>query len=113
MAMPTRERYVWICTNRRPDGHPKGSCGERGADALKDKLKIAVADAGLAGRVRVMHSGCLDLCEHGVALAAMPDDLLLGSVTDADIPCLVRALGAEVPADEEGLRGRSLRDKTA
>ncbi|MFO0625733.1 MAG: (2Fe-2S) ferredoxin domain-containing protein [Polyangiales bacterium] len=111
--MPTRERYVWICTNRRPDGHPKGSCAERGADALKDKLKIAVADAGLAGRVRVMHSGCLDLCEHGVALAAMPDDLLLGAVTEADVPTLVRALGAATPADDEGLRVRSLRDPKA
>ncbi|MEZ4390110.1 MAG: (2Fe-2S) ferredoxin domain-containing protein [Polyangiales bacterium] len=109
--MPTRERYVWVCTNRRPDGHPKGSCGERGAESLKDALKIACAKAGLAPRVRVMHSGCIDLCERGVAVAVMPDDALLGGVTLDDVPELVTALAEGGVRASAAMRGRSIRDE--
>lgn len=109
--MPTRERYVWVCTNRRPDGHPKGSCGERGADALKDALKIACAKAGLAQSVRVMHSGCIDLCERGVAIAVMPEDALLGDISLDDVPAIVSALASGGVRASETLRGRSIRDE--
>ena len=29
MAQP--EKYVFVCLNQRPEGHPKGSCLDRGA----------------------------------------------------------------------------------
>lgn len=108
--MATRERYVWVCTNRRPDGHPKGSCAERGSEAFKEALKTASAKAGLAARVRVMSSSCLDLCEHGIALAVMPDDALLGPVTEDDIPALVEGLSrAGGVLDAPSLHARSIR----
>lgn len=90
--MPTRERYVWICTNRRPDGHPKGSCAERGSEELQKELKKATAGAGLAGRVRVMTSSCMDLCEHGVAVMVMPDGVILGGVTNDDVAAIVEGV---------------------
>lgn len=90
--MPMRERFVWVCTNRRPDGHPKGSCAERGSESLHAELKRATALAGLAGDVRVMTSSCLDVCEHGIAVAVMPDDAVLGSVTTSDVPAMVEGL---------------------
>lgn len=108
--MATRERYVWVCTNRRPDGHPKGSCAERGSEAFKEALKAECTRAGLASRVRVMNSGCLDLCEHGISLAVMPDDALLGPVSEADIPALVQGLArAGGVLEEPSLKNRSLR----
>ncbi len=90
--MPFRERYVWICTNRRPDGHPRGSCAARGSETLVQDLKKAVAAEGLAGTVRVMSSSCIDYCEHGTTAAVMPDDVVLGRLTSADVPDLVRGL---------------------
>lgn len=92
--MPTRERYVWVCANRRPDGNPKGSCAQSGSDEVRDKLKAACNEAGLASRVRVMSSSCIDLCEHAVALVVMPENVALGGVTVADVPALVEALRA-------------------
>jgi predicted metal-binding protein len=90
--MPLRERYVWVCSNRRPDGNPKGSCAQSGSEALRDKLKAACHGAGLNATLRVMSSSCLDLCEHGIAVAVMPDGAVLGQVTEADIPALVSGL---------------------
>src|SRR6266545_3822260 len=84
--MPKRERYVWVCTNRRPDGHPKGSCGEKGAEALQRDIKSAVAQAGLHHTVRVCASSCIDLCWKGISVAVMPDKAFLGGTTPEDIP---------------------------
>lgn len=90
--MPFRERYVWVCTNRRADDHPRGSCAAKGSEALVDELKRATKGAGLAARVRVMSSSCIDHCEHGITAAVMPDDVLLGQLTAEDVPALLRGL---------------------
>lgn len=92
--MPKRERYVWVCTNRRADDHPKGSCAHKGSEAVRDALKTAVAQAQLHRRVRVCASGCIDLCWVGISVAVMPDMAFFGHVTEADIPAFVEALAA-------------------
>lgn len=93
--MPLRERFVWICTNRRADDNPRGSCAAKGSEALIEELKTATRSAGLAARVRVMSSSCIDHCEHGVTAAVMPDGVLLGQLTKADVPALVRGLASD------------------
>ena len=40
--MPKPERHVLVCLNTRPPGNPKGSCGEKGSEALFDALKSMV-----------------------------------------------------------------------
>ena len=90
--MPLKERYVWICTNRRADDHPRGSCAAKGSEAIIEELKRATKTAGQGARVRVMSSSCIDQCEHGVTVAVMPDGVLLGQITAGDVPALVRGL---------------------
>ena len=36
MAQP--EKYVFVCLNQRPEGHPKGSCLDRGAAEVFNAL---------------------------------------------------------------------------
>jgi (2Fe-2S) ferredoxin len=88
--MQKRERYVWVCTKRRPDGFPKGSCAEAGSEALLKELKIAAGKAGVDARVT--SSGCFDLCWVGPTVAVMPDMTFLGQLTSAEIPAIVDAL---------------------
>lgn len=90
--MPFRERHVWVCTNRRADDHPRGSCAAKGSEALVEELKKASRAAGQGARVRVMSSSCIDHCEHGITAAVMPDGVLLGQLTAADVPALVRGV---------------------
>jgi len=66
--------HVFICTNRRPDGHPRGSCAGRGSEPLRDYLKARVKELGL-GEVRVNAAGCLDRCELGPTLVVYPDGI--------------------------------------
>ncbi len=89
--MPHHERYLFVCTNRRADGHAKGSCAEKGSEALVPSLKAAIAELGGKGVVRACASGCLDLCEIGASIVQEPDHVAYGHVTLADIPEIAAA----------------------
>src|SRR5262245_14132650 len=85
---PPYARHVFVCTNRRPDGSPKGCCATKGAEALKEKLKLAAKARGLPG-VRVNAAGCLDACEHGVSVVVYPEGTWYAGVTVGDIDEIV------------------------
>jgi (2Fe-2S) ferredoxin len=88
--MPKRERYVFVCTNRRPDGHPKGSCATSGSETIHAALKEELNKRGLARTgVRACTASCLDVCHLGPTIAVEPDHYMLGRVTLADIPEIV------------------------
>lgn len=90
--MPFRRRYLLVCTNRRPEGHPKGSCAEKGSEAIVVRLKEALAVRGLAKDVvRACATGCLDLCETGAAVLQEPEHVAYGGVTDSDIDAIADA----------------------
>lgn len=65
-------RIVFVCTNVRTTG-PRVSCGNRGGIVLRQRLKALVKEHGLAGRIRVSSSGCMDVCEQGPNLMSFPD----------------------------------------
>jgi (2Fe-2S) ferredoxin len=90
--MPHRERYLFVCTNRRPDDNPKGSCAQKGSEELAQRLKEAVATRGGKAVVRVCTVSCLDLCEIGAALVQEPDHVAYGAVSLADVDDLADAL---------------------
>jgi (2Fe-2S) ferredoxin len=89
--MPHRERYLFVCINRRPDGDPKGSCAEKGSEKIADDLKVAIAKLGAAKKIRACRSSCLDLCESGASIVVEPDHVVYGGVTAADVDEIARA----------------------
>lgn len=91
---PPYQRHVFVCTNRRAEGHPKGCCASKGAEEVRERLKAEAKARGLKGAVRVGSAGCLDACEHGVAVvvygAAEPSGgTWYAGVTSEDVPELV------------------------
>lgn len=88
-----RQHYLFVCTNRRADGHPKGSCATSGAEEVHAALKEELGKRGLARTtVRACTVSCLDVCHLGPTIAVEPDDFFYGRVTVADIPAIVDAL---------------------
>ena len=62
---PKWKDIVLVCANQRPADSPKPSCGAQGAAELQRLLKDRLKDEGLWGRVRVVTTGCLDVCTDG------------------------------------------------
>jgi (2Fe-2S) ferredoxin len=83
--MPRPERHVLVCLNTRPPGNPKGSCGEKGAEPLFDRLKAMVKERGLGERVIVNRTNCLKHCSRGIAVAVYPENVWYAGVTEADL----------------------------
>jgi (2Fe-2S) ferredoxin len=91
--MPKRQRYLFVCINRRPDDNPKGCCAAKGSEDVYKALKAELAARGLAKiEARVCTSSCLDECATGVTILVEPDHFFYGRVTLADVPEIVDAL---------------------
>lgn len=70
-TFPRFAQYLFVCENEK-DG---ACCGKRGAMLLREELKKRVKERGLAARVRVSRSGCLDVCDEGPNVLLMPDNI--------------------------------------
>lgn len=90
--MAKRQRYIFVCTNRRADDHPTGSCAAKGSEEIVLELKRLLKDQGLAKEaVRACSASCLDVCWKGVTIAVQPDNYFYGDVTLADVEEIVTA----------------------
>jgi (2Fe-2S) ferredoxin len=87
--MPHFERHVFVCTNERPAGHPKGCCKLKGSEDVREAFKKELAARGLKKRVRANAAGCLDQCELGVSVVIYPEQVWYGHVTVADVPEII------------------------
>jgi (2Fe-2S) ferredoxin len=100
MAAPHFEKHVFICTNRREAGDPKGSCAEKGSDDVRDAFKRILHERGLKGRVRANAAGCLDQCSRGAAVVVYPEQIWYGGVKVEDVQEIVdQHLVGGVPVD--------------
>lgn len=83
--MPTYERHVFVCTNQRPAGHPRGCCAEKGAETLREIFKRELARRGLRDRMRANAAGCLDACEFGPSVVIYPEGIWYTLQSEADV----------------------------
>lgn len=79
------QRHVFICTNRRPDDHPKGCCAAKGSEEVRALFKEELEKRGLKGLVRANAAGCLDQCAFGVTVVVYPDAVWYARVKPEDV----------------------------
>jgi (2Fe-2S) ferredoxin len=88
--LPAFERHVFVCHNVRPADAPRPSCTSDGKSDLHTRLQQLTKEAGLAGRVRINKSGCLDQCEHGPTVVVYPEAVWYGKVRPEDADAIVQ-----------------------
>lgn len=99
------EKHVFICTNERPAGHPKGCCKEKGSEQVRDAMKKEIAARGMNKRIRINASGCLDACEFGVAIVVYPEAIWYGGVRVEDVSEIIEShLTGNVPVERLRIR---------
>jgi (2Fe-2S) ferredoxin len=87
--VPNLQRHVFVCINERAADNPKGCCKAKGGEAVRDELKQLLKQRGCGKAVRANNAGCLDQCEHGVAVVVYPEQVWYGGVTVADVAEIV------------------------
>jgi (2Fe-2S) ferredoxin len=83
--------HIFVCTNERPPGHPRGCCKEKKSEELVQLFKQELSKVGIRREVRAQKAGCLDVCEFGPAIVVYPDNVWYGNVTPEDVPEIVRS----------------------
>ena len=78
------QRHVFMCTNRRAEGHERGCCAEKKAELLRGYLKQRAKEDGVEG-VRINTAGCLDRCELGPTMVIYPEGVWYKAATVEDL----------------------------
>ena len=84
-------KHIFICENKRPEGHPRGCCAEKGSIEIREHFKARLKELGLNTDVRANSAGCLDACEFGVSVVVYPEQIWYGSVKKDDIEEIIQA----------------------
>ena len=87
---PYFEAHLFVCTNRRPDGHKRGSCAGRGSEHLRDYMKARAKELGIPN-IRVNTAGCLDRCELGPCLVIYPEGVWYKITSTGDVDAVLQA----------------------
>ena len=78
--MPKPEKHVFICSQSRPQGHPRGSCGEKGCGGVIEEFLIQLQERNLFNTVAVTNTGCLGPCGMGPNVLVYPEGIFYGNV---------------------------------
>jgi len=84
------EKHIFVCENKRPEGHPKGCCADKNSVEVRVLFKNRLKQLGLSTEIRANASGCLDACEHGVTVVVYPDQVWYGGVTIDDVEEIIQ-----------------------
>jgi (2Fe-2S) ferredoxin len=86
-------RHLFFCTNQRPDGADRPSCGLCDSARIRAYAKSRIKALGLAGegQIRVNTAGCLDRCEEGPCLVVYPDGVWYTYIDEEDIDEIIQS----------------------
>jgi (2Fe-2S) ferredoxin len=88
--MPKPKYHILVCTNSRPPGHPKPSCGAAGAQDLLMALNMGLIERGVQpGEVLVSGTTCLGPCEQGPTVVVYPSGTWYSQVKDSDVAVIL------------------------
>lgn len=88
--MPKPKHHILVCTNSRPPGHPKPSCGAEGAQDLLMAFNMGLMERGIQpGEVIVSGTTCLGPCEQGPTVVVYPTGTWYSQVKNPDVAIIL------------------------
>jgi len=82
-------RHVFVCTQMRPPGHPRGSCGANAGAAVLMEFQQQFERRGLWGRYAVTGAGCIGTCADGPSVLIYPEGVMYGAVGRDDVAAII------------------------
>jgi (2Fe-2S) ferredoxin len=79
--MPKPEKHVFVCTQQRPPGHPRSSCGEKQCAAVMEEFLWQVQQQELYDKIQVTATGCMGPCSEGPTVLVYPEGVMYGGIS--------------------------------
>lgn len=83
--MPKPEKHVFVCTQSRPAGHPRPSCGQKGCAEVFEEFLTQLQQRNLFDRVQVTASGCMGPCTEGPSALVYPEGVMYANLSKGDV----------------------------
>ncbi len=83
--MPKPTYHILVCTNKRPPGHPRGSCGENNAEAVLEKISMGIEEKMLFGKAILSTTSWFGPCSVGPIVVVYPDGVWYHKVKVEDV----------------------------
>ncbi len=102
MAKP--DYFLFFCCQSRAEGHPRGSCGEKGSNNVFQEFTAKLAAKNLLHKVGFARTECLGPCQAGANILVHPDGILYSAVNSEDVDRII---------DEHLVQGNPVSEKVA
>jgi (2Fe-2S) ferredoxin len=83
--MSRPQKHVFVCSQARPPGHPRGSCAEKGCRDVLDEFLFQFQQRQCFDTVAITATACLGPCSTGTNVLVYPEGILYGNVTKDDV----------------------------
>lgn len=87
--MPRPIKHVFVCTQNRPQGHPRGSCAASGCAEVMNEFLLEFQKANLFEKFGLTATGCLGPCPEGPSVLVYPEGIMYGKVGKADVKTII------------------------
>lgn len=83
--MPKPEKHVFVCTQQRPTGHPRGSCSEHDCVTIMEEFLWQTQQRELFNEVQVTATGCMGPCSEGPTVLVYPEGVMYSGLKKDDV----------------------------
>jgi len=87
--MPRPEKHLFICTQNRPQGHPRGSCANAGGAEIMNEFMNEIQAQNLFEKIGLTNTGCMGPCMMGPSVLVYPEGVMYGKVTRTDVKTII------------------------
>lgn len=87
--MPKPKKHLFVCTQNRGPGHPRGSCNQSGCASVMDELMFEFQKRDLHGKFQITATSCLGPCGSGPSVLVYPEGVMYGRVGKEDVAAII------------------------
>jgi (2Fe-2S) ferredoxin len=87
--MSRPEKHVFVCTQNRPQGHPRGSCASKGSAEIMNEFMNEIQARLLFEKVLLTNTGCMGPCMMGTSVLVYPEGIMYGNLKKTDVKTIV------------------------
>ena len=100
--MPKPDFHVFVCVQRRPEGHPRSSCAAKNGEAVFNAFAQELIKRNLQNKIALTNTGCLGPCQAGANVLIYPGSVMYSWLTPEEAGVVIdqHLVGGEPYADK-------------